>query len=464
MVEQRKYAWAPQPGPQAEAISVRWLDVLLFGGARGGGKSDYLLGDFLQDVERYNKNWQGVLFRKSYKELEEIISRSQDLYPMTGAIYRVKDTEWKWSNGASLKFRHMENEKNVSDYQGHQYTWIGWDEIGNWSTSACFDALIACLRWGAADVPEKRIRCSGNPGGPGHEWVKSRFIDKNIHGYEIIEDKKSGLEYMFIPSRVQDNKILMERDPNYVKRLNAVGSPQLVRAWLEGDWSAVIGAYFPEFSALTHVVKPFKIPEYWTKFRAFDWGSSSPFACGWFAVSDGSIPGIPSGALVMYKEWYGGELNKGLKMLNEDIAKGIVQRDGIDNISYSVADPAMFAEAGGPSMAEVFKRNGVNFRPADNKRVPGWNQVRSRLVGQDGKAMVYFFHMCHNTIRTLPLLQHDTKIPEDLDTDSDDHCADMLRYACMSRPYAAKKKKRQRIKSHMEMTYYDLTRLERRKR
>jgi hypothetical protein len=436
LLDNPRYAWQSQPGPQADAVSATWCPILFFGGARGGGKSDYLLGDYLQDVRTYGANWQGVLFRRSYPELQEIISRSQRIYPLTGGKWFEQAKEWHWDNGACLRMRYIERVADASRYQGHQYTWIGWDELTNWADLEAFNQLSACLRWAEADVPTKRIRCSGNPGGAGHQSVKQYFIDFAPLGYKPFDDPTTKMARMYIPSRVSDNKILQLRDPGYVDRLQGVGSPALVRAWLEGDWSAVLGSYFGDCFGIRNIIDPFPIPAGWLKFRCFDWGFESPFCCLWVACAS-DAKHVPAGSLVVYREFYGARApNKGLRLTTEQVAQGIKdhQAEG-EEITYSVADPSMFREDGGPAISEVMKRSGVSFREADNSRAAGWQQVRSRCLGQDDRPRLYVFDTCQHLIRTLPALQHDPKKPEDLDTTGEDHAADALRYGLMSRPY-----------------------------
>lgn len=443
--------WSPQPGPQTEAIAADWCPELLYGGAAGGGKSDYLLGDFLQDVPTYGPFWRGVLFRRTYPELQELIGRSHEIFPQTGATWYESDKEWHWNNGAFLRMRYLERDPDCTRYQGHQYTWIGWDELTQWPTLYAYRYLRARLR-SAGYVPTKRIRATANPGGLGHMAVKEYFIDPWPQGYRPIMDEKTGLERMFIPSRIQDNAILLANDPEYIKRLKGLGSDALVRAWLEGDWSVIDGAFFDCWSPGRHVLAPFEIPADWTRFRAFDWGSAKPFSVGWWAiVGDDFRTGggvlVPRGALVRYREWYGASApNTGLKLTAESVAEGIREREDGDQISYSVADPAIFSQDGGPSIAERMASKGVVFRRADNKRVSqagamgGWDQMRSRLVGDaDGNPMIFCFSTCKDSIRTIPALQHDATRPEDLDTDGEDHAADEWRYACMSRPYVRTK-------------------------
>jgi hypothetical protein len=255
---------------------------------------------------------------------------------------------------------------------------------------------------------------------------------------------ESGLTRVFIPARVADNPALLKADPGYLDRLKLVGSEALVRAWLEGDWDAVEGAFFDGWSA-RNIIAPFAPPTWWYRFRAFDWGSAAPFSVGWWTVvgDDVSLPGImlPRGALVRYREWYGaGGDGKGLRLTAEEVAAGILQRERGETLGRCVADPAIFAQNGGPSIAEAMAKAGVFFGPADNTRVgklgalSGWNQVRARIRGQDGRPMLYVFETCRDFIRTVPVLQHDPQRPEDLDTAAEDHIADETRYACMSRP------------------------------
>jgi hypothetical protein len=260
---------------------------------------------------------------------------------------------------------------------------------------------------------------------------------------------------MFIPSKVTDNKFLGD---DYVANLFQVGSEQLVRAWLEGDWSVIDGAFFDCWSTDKHVLRPFTIPAEWTRFRSADWGSASPFSVGWWAIvgDDYDIAAsvsearrtLPRGALIRYREWYGASSpNTGLKLTAEQVADGIVSREKSDpKLVYGVIDPSAFKEDGGPSIGErinvvLQKAKLTGFREADNARVSqrgamgGWDQLRARLVGDKERPLIYCFSTCMDSIRTIPALQHDRDKPEDLDTNTEDHAADDWRYGCMSRPY-----------------------------
>jgi len=368
----------------------------------------------------YGASAIGLMVRRTRVELDETFERARDIYGKISARATYNPRRFTFPNGARITYAYLERDSDAEIYQGASYTRIYVEEAGNFPSPAPIMKLMATLRSGVG-VPVG-MRLTGNPGGPGHQWLRSRYIDPAPLGWKVLKDD-GGLERIYIPSRVADNKYL---GADYVQRLKASGSPELVRAWLEGDWSVVSGAFFPEFSLDRHVIPPRELPEHWPRFRSFDWGSARPFSCGWWAVSDGSLPDIARGAIVRYREWYGmrhGEPNVGLKLTAEAVADGIKLREEDDPAPLTgVADPAMFAEDGGPSIAMRMIGRGVVFRPADNKRVPqrgamgGWDQVRSRLVGDaDERPMLLMFSTCRDLIRTLPALQHDDARPEDID-------------------------------------------------
>lgn len=433
--------WEPQPGPQEALLSCPVFEVF-FGGSRGGGKTDGMLGEWASHADEYGAAAIGLMVRRERTELVETIERSQQLYSPLGAKYNSQEKMWRMPGGARLRFSYLENDRDAEVYQGHSYTRVYVEEIGNFPSPAPIKKLMATLRSGAG-VP-CGFRATGNPGGPGHLWVKARYIDPAPAGWEIITERFKNpwtgemveRERVYIPSRLADNKYL---GADYVANLQMSGTAELVRAWLTGDWNGIAGAFFAEFSD-AHIVRPHTIDPSWARFRAYDDGSASPFCCLWFAVSDGTNPDYPRGALIVYREWYGAsEPNVGLKLQKEEIARGILAREAKDEkIAYSRADPAIFKQDGGPSVAETFAKLKVYFTPADNTRIAGNNQFRSRLIGEDGRPMLYFFDTCVNCIRTIPSLQHDTARPEDVDTEGEDHAYDAARYGVMSRPYVKK--------------------------
>lgn len=443
--QQPVIVWRPQAGPQKALIDCPMAEIL-FGGARGGGKTDGVLGKYALKDKRYGRGFNALFLRQEMPQADDLIERAKEIYIPCGAEYKEQQRTFVMPRGGRVRFRPLESVDDARKYQGQNISDACVEEAGNYPDSRPIDMLFGALR-SKEHVPVQMI-LTANPGGAGHQWIKHRYIDPAPLGMEILRrtlpNGQQSHEYVYIPSRVTDNRILMESDPGYVSRLNLVGSSELVRAWLEGDWSVIAGAFFPEWSLARHVVQPHALPAHWMRFRAMDWGSARPFSVGWYAVSDGDDTRYPRGALIRYREWYGwsGEPNKGARMTAEEVAKGIKDRDAGDKISYSVIDPAAFAQNGGPSIAETMSAHGVHFAPADNRRigtlgaVGGWDQVRARLRGTDDDApMLYVFATCTHLIRTLPAMQHDDKRAEDIDTDGEDHAVDELRYACMSRPY-----------------------------
>lgn len=454
--------WRPQLGPQKALIDCPYPEIF-YGGARGGGKTDGILGKYALKEKRYGRHFNAVFFRREMPQQDDLIERAKEIYSPLGAVWHEQKKAFAMPRGGRVRFRPLENITDAEKYQGQNLTDAAVEEAGNYESSAPIDRLFGCLR-SPHGVPVQLL-LSANPGGVGHQWIKLRYIDPAPLGMQrLTRTLPNGKEhhYVYIPSKVTNNRILLAQDPGYVDRLYLVGSPQLVAAWLNGDWSVIEGAYFPEFRIDRHVIEPFPIPAHWLKFRAMDWGSAKPFSVGWYGVSAGDVPGIPKGALVKYREWYGmrdGQPNVGLKLPAEDVAKGIRERELKNEIQYGVIDPSAFAEDGGPSIAERMScaPHYVSWQRADNARIRqvgamgGWDQVRARLKGEEAfhvehdsgtiadvrDPMLLFFRTCTHTIRTLPALQHDKSRAEDVDTNGEDHAADETRYACMSRPYVA---------------------------
>jgi len=440
-----RLGFVPQPGPQTAFLKCP-VDIVVYGGARGGGKTYASLGEFWIHAEDFAEHAVGLIVRRSREDLKDTIATAIRMYG-NAARYSEKGNVFRFHNGARLNCAYLENDRDAENYQGWSLTRLYVEELTQFPMPDPVFKLLATLRSSAGIKPQ--MRCTCNPGGPGHSWVKEWIID--LGEYELTKDEESGLVRTFIPAKLDDNPALLGNDPNYVNRLRAVGSPELVRAWLDGDWTVIEGAFFPEFSVDRHVIQPFKIPDHWVKWRAMDWGSARPFSVGWYAhVQDDTVQDgkrLKRGAILRTAEWYGcSKPNVGLQLTAEQVAKGIVSRETVDGarmkIAYGVLDPSAFAVISGPSIAETMIRSGVTFRRADNtrrstdKRMGGWDQVRNRLTGDaDGNPMLFVFSTCRHLIRTLPMMQHDQYNPEDLDTEAEDHAVDELRYSCLSRPF-----------------------------
>jgi hypothetical protein len=399
---------------------------LFYGGARFGGKSDYLLADFLDGIE-YGSNHKGILFRRTYPELEELIFRSQQIYRPLGADYLETKRQWVFPSGSLLKMRFLEQDKDVHRYQGHQYTWVGFDELTNWPTSYPYTYMFSCAR-SPQGLPV-RVRASGNPGSVGHAWVKGRFID-SAKPFQIYQDSETGLARVFIPSTLDDNDYA-KNDPGYEGRLKAL-PPYLYRAHRFGDWDVFIGQVF-NFQQLHHVVKPLPIPDWATIYMTFDWGFGAPFSTGWWWCDS-------DGRLYRFSEWYGwtGEVNKGLRLTDTEIAQGIKDREACLGLTGKtitrIAGPDCFQKrpnyqggGQGPSTADIWKEQGLVLYPGDASRIHKIRQFHERLrIPEDGKSapMMQIYDTCSQFLRTIPNLVVDPSNPEDLDTKGEDHIYD----------------------------------------
>lgn len=433
--------WAPQPGPQTALIRCPYPEIL-YGGARGGGKTDGVLGKYLIKSHLLGDKFNAVIFRKEMPSSDDMLDRAIRLYEPIGAKTVESKFTFKMPGGGRVRFRPLANVQDADKYQGQNLSDVCVEEAGLYADSKPIDRLWGALRGSGG----AQMILTANPGGAGQHWLKERYIDPAPDGMaRIVRKLPNGAEHLaiFIPSKVQNNRILLEQDPEYINRLYLVGDEKLVDAWLKGDWNAVEGAFFECWSS-DMVIRPVGLPDHWTRIVSFDWGSARPFSVGWWAIAsedylaDGQV--IPKGAMVRYREWYGKKAaNEGLKLTAEQVGNGIHERTD-EKIHDWIADPAIFAEDGGPSIAE---RMGLPFRRADNRRVGkeghmgGWDMMRERMRG----GMIFCFSTCVDSIRTIPVLQHDPNRAEDLDTDSEDHAADEWRYACMSRPWTRKKPK-----------------------
>lgn len=243
--------WVPNPGPQTLLVTCPVWDVL-YGGARGGGKTDGLLGDFtgfsiLIDLTRKGQaimpgatlsrtaHARGLFVRRTYDELDEAVARSQEILGPLGASWKPSKYTWALPWGGFLKMRYLRRDADASRYQGHSYNWLGVDEAGNFASPDPIKKLTATLR-DRNGVPVRK-RMSANPGGPGHGWLKADYVDPAPPFVPHV-DPDTGLPRVYIPSRLQDNPALMVNDPAYLTRLRGSGPAWLVQAWLNGDWNA----------------------------------------------------------------------------------------------------------------------------------------------------------------------------------------------------------------------------------
>lgn len=409
---------------------------IAYGGARGGGKSWAMRRKFVLLAMAYD-NLRLLLMRRTYNELNEnhIVPLLRELG--TFVKYNREQKVIKFPNGSRIKLGYCDNEADVYQYQGQEYDVIGLEEATQFTETQML-YISTCNRSTREDFsPRMYFTC--NPGGVGHDWVKRLFIDRKYKNAELPED------YVFIPAKLTDNSVLMERNPQYAQVL--MNLPEhLRRAYLDGDWDAMEGQFFDEFSREKHVCPPFKIPDWWKRFRAMDWGYRDPCCVLWFAVA-------PDGRIYVYDELYI------TKTIASKVAKMVKEKSIGSKVSYTCASPDAWAKRGatdgieGVSVEQVFAKAGVPLLKADNSRIVGWQRVREFLQNENGeRPMLQIFDNCKNLIRTLPLLTYDKTTHEDVSDRCEDHAAEALRYGLMSR---AKTKQVKRLTGEERHSLYD---------
>ena len=442
--------WSPQP--RQKAFMERPEYECLYGGAAGGGKSDALINEALRQIDI--PNYRGLIIRRTYPQLEALISRSLELYPKIcpRAKYVGTDHRWKFPSGATIFFGSMQRENDKLQYQGKPYDFIAFDELTHFTLTQYMYLMSRNRPTG----PGTRvyIRATANPGGVGHGWVKARFIDPvppmtpireiysvNAPDGNVIQIAKKRI---FVNSSVFDNQKLLKNDPGYLATLAMLPEAEK-NALLYGDWNSFAGQFFHEFvddpqqyqdRRNTHIIEPFEVPEDWQIYRSFDFGYAKPFSVGWWAVDY-------DGRLYRILELYGCEKNSpntGVKWEPDKIFSEIARTEREHRWLrgkhiIGVADPSIWDGSRGVSIAEMAERHGIYFQKGINDRLPGWLQVRHRLTfGEDGYPMMYAFKTCRAFVRTMPAMVYDEVKAEDLDTDGEDHVADEVRYMCMARP------------------------------
>lgn len=438
--------WTPQRR-QADFLA-RFEDEALYGGAAGGGKSEALVAEALRQA--HIPHYRALILRKTYPELSELIDKSQRYYrgAFPGAQWSEARHMWRFPSGAKIYFGAMQHTNDRFKYQGRAYDYIAFDELTHFTQ----DEYLYLLSRNRASGPGTRVylRASANPGGIGHGWVKARFLTPAPPMQTIWEDVQvrtpdgavhtARRSRIFVPSTVFDNQILLQNDPAYAARLAALPDADR-RALLYGDWDAFAGQVFSEWRAdpahyadrrYTHVIDPFPIPRGWRVVRGFDFGYSRPFSVGWWAIS-------PDGALCRIRELYGctGTPNEGVRWEPARIAREIKKIEQDDpNIRgrtvRGVADPSIFDESRGESVAQMMEREGIFFDRGDNSRIAGKMQVHHRLAfDQNGAPGLTVFSTCRHFIRTVPALVYDPVNVEDVNTAMEDHIYDEMRYVVM---------------------------------
>lgn len=445
--KQKVFNFGSVSEPQAKFLASKTF-FTCYGGAKGGGKTH------IARIKAVGLciNYPGIrvlMVRCHYPELEENLVRPilkwvpQEMFSYNGTVHLMK-----FSNGSEIKFGHYDGDAAENEYQGVEYDVIFIDEATQ-LTERNFSYLQGCIR-GTNGFP-KRMYLTCNPGGVGHRWVKRLFIDKKYITDEKDPEKNENPEdYTFIPATVDDNPWLLESSPMYKKQLSKMPEDQ-VRAFRYGDWNALSGSYFKNFSIQTHSVEAFPIPEHWPRYRSFDYGFDM-FACGWWAVDE-------DGRSWLYRYFE----QKGLVI--KSAAKEIVDHTlPNENVQATYAPPDMWARSKdtGREIAEIFAENGVPILKASNNRVQGHMIMKNLMTPQELRdpyvrslygdsapeklpMLMFFRKEALPCIDDICDIQSDETKPDDCAKQPHDvtHSVDMVRYYAINRTLEAEAEKQQ---------------------
>lgn len=441
--------WAPLPGSQVLFLTCP-IEEALYEGTRGPGKTEALLMAYGRYVGMgFGSYWRGIIFRQTYKQLTDLIVKSQRLFRSVfpGAKYNKSSHTWVFPGGEELLLRQMKTPDDYWDYHGHEYPFIGWEELTSWPTGECYEVMKSCFRSPAPGMP-RLMRSTTNPFGVGHRWVKEQWIEPGPRGSIILD--KEGNRRVAIHGSVEENLYLVKNDPDYIRRLDAIKDPNVRAAWRYGSWEINAGGAVDDvWDAKIHMIPCFDVPNNWTIKRSFDWGSARPFSVGWHAtsngeeveLSDGTTRSFRPGSQIRVAELYGsnGQPNVGLKWTNRRIAQEIVAKEvqlGIrGRVLAGAADSAIFSESTGydKSIYQEMVEEGVEFIPAP--KGPGSRRRRLSFLRSalDAAKMnegpgLFAMNRCTEFRRQIPALPRDEDDYECVDSDCEDHLYDELTY------------------------------------
>lgn len=461
-LEHRAGLWSLQ-GKQALAERLtQTCDIVGYGGAAGGGKSEWGLWHVYELSKKY-PNHRSLVLRRVFPELRRsLIARSLEKFDAALCKYRPGEKEWKFANGSVIEFGYLDKDDDVYQYKSAEYDCIFFDEATEF-TEFQFDYLRSrcrTARYKHTLGVRPHIIAATNPGGVGHAWFKRRLVQATDMGDVIVDvevvNPQSGVveghrRTAFVPATLFDNAFI---DPEY--KLNLMMLPDVeMRQLLYGDWDVFAGQFFSDWRNDLHVVRPFSVPGSWPRIRAIDYGFAHPFVCLWAAFdSDGNA--------FVYREV------SQTKLTATEQARLVLARsvrvDELDgerrvkeSIDYTVADPSIWSRQGtGVSIAAQYRDVGLYCKKAMNARVDGWSRLREWLrpdPERGGVPMLRVFPSCTALIEHLPDLVHDTDKPEDIahGTSVLDDEADALRYLVMSRPRRYKPRSGDAPGSHAEL-------------
>lgn len=451
----REVVWEAQPR-QSVALACPAFE-LCFGGAKGGGKSDMLIMAPAEQIIYAHRRWletgrkqrgRFVIFRKQLKNLNDLIQRSQEIYPVLDPQMGIDgwtkmEKRWLFSSGFVVEFAHLEGPDDHLGYNGQELTGAGFDQVEDIAHEVYMFIVMQVRSKDEGMRKLLRVVSTANPGGRHAGWVKEYFVEGCKPHNTIVRNTvklRDGTSHemtkAFVPATLYDNKYLA--GGSYEANLMRM-APHQRRMYLEGDWNVVHGAFFAAiWSQQVHVIKSFPIPGSWPMKMGIDWGSTSPASCHWGARDN-------DGNVYFIDELYGPGITG--RTFGEKIAKKFTtqrwcaeRKFSLDEV-YGLIDRQARAGMGGDgrwaNAAAGIASFGIRLFDANKDRAARIEQWMERLIPdrKTGKPRVYIFgDRCPNLVRTLPMLPVDPANPDDIDTDSEDHAYDSSGFLLMDWP------------------------------
>jgi hypothetical protein len=450
--------------PKQTAVLLTEAQEILYGGAAGSAKSFCVRALALIHAIEV-PGIQIAIFRRTYKEALStfvytsggLLEMGKDLIDQKLMKFNKSDSTFEFVNGSRITLNHCQHATDRYNFQGQEIHLLLMDEATLFEKEV-IQFLRSRVRLGSFKVPESyqkrlpKIVYTANPGGLSHAYFKKNFVSVGENRIWRAPPDEGGMLRTFIPSRLTDNPVMMKNDPLYADRLRGLGNPTLVEAMLNGSWDITGSNALVDWDSKIHVIEPFKIPNSWKIKRSFDWGSAAPYAVVYLAVSNGEDyqdakgrwRSAPKGSVFVIDEIYGADgEGKGLRQSPDQIAARVLSKDHLwaDKgyiITPGAADSSIYNNDRGESIGTLMEKSGISWVPANKSpgsRIQGL-QILNQMVYEatkiaPEKPILKVFDTCPTACSQLADLPLDPKNPEDVDSSSDDHLYDALRYGLL---------------------------------
>jgi len=477
--EQVYLAWQPDAlpderypgwGPQTEFL-VSDEDFVYMDGGKGSGKSELLVMDCLKPEKINNARWHGVIFRREYKRLTEVIDRAKywiGKFPQLHGVWNGEQSRFNFPSGAWLAFHNVENLGDEEKYQGWEITDLKFDQLEEIAPSQ-FWFLVMQNRTSGEGL-KATCKWTMNPLGKYHVLVKKMWVDpfplvtENTvrHSIGRISRVVDGREYTKTVRRifttVYDNPYY-RRHQEYISTLAMEPDVHRRKAFFRGDWDVTQGQFFNTFSSEVHVIPARPLPRTWRRLAGLDYGNVKvmEFLCRdyldnvycEYEFRSEPTEELPSGETATVYAEKSAEfmiergLGQGLLVAGDHNMWVPVGKDvGTDRTPAKIIQSTwneIFGARGlkPPVLIKQWKKGSEHhhFRIACNEAVrdglafernPEW-ETNPELPEFKRPPKIYFFDRCRSITSTLPALSGSKNDPLDIADGQDDHDFDAFK-------------------------------------